>query len=964
MGAASKKKTRTPTAAASPPEQAPSPGLWPQEFCRPAWAGLLAGIVVLAGAVLFALASADRLIWFKITVSWFLGLAQPASVSPSSFDAALVLWGGTVVLCSGLIHPSVGLIALALFRHWIDGYTFPTDNLYFSAGIFYLTALWALRMLAGIDRPRHILPNLLLLLFLLGGIATSFSSIQLDRTYRELLYWATYLALFFLTTNALRSRRSFGILIAGLSVAMAMQTIFSILHFYYLLPTLRDMLMQSPELRKNYFGVDEFTPELVRRFNINRAFGSLLFPNGLAAFLILGLPFSLAGAALGWRSISAMWLSSREAARMEAAASRRYRAMALAVVSWFAGTIAFFAMAVFAIANRNPEATFETIMYGVGGGAMMAALAPAAFVFLIAESRGIVATGRALQAVGLTLLSALQCWALLLTYSRGGMLALLAAMLAGLFLLIRPVRFLPSGWTKGLAAALALLLALGLVAAMLPGLSWAATDDLPAAVAEESTPAAASDPISGELRTEGVSIGIQEMIDPASFRIRTTYWRVAFIMFRHHWLRGVGLGNFGLAYPQYQYLGAGDVRLAHNSFLQFFCETGLIGGLFFLGFWVFFFVWGARAIYRTADPWHRLIRAGLYTGVLAFCLHAAIDINFSHPSLVFYVMLYAGLFLVHARFPAESCDARPETPRAIYQLLGLPVLIALALTLGFGFRVYLHDVALIRVRVLNISDNDIKETMRKRLSIGRALLDNHRTALDPSLRNLQIYVSNVRMFIDDSQQLSEMGTLFVPMPDTPRGARRLEPGDAIPDEAILMINKPWVAFNYTREGIDRILAELERIDRRYPHDPELAIHIADWYQLLLDMIHGEEHAELRRGYWERQTRWAKEAVRRSPAHADTHLFCANQLWARALHSDIPDPEEMLLESLDYYRTALRLSPNSPGYYFALSRGLRSLGNAYYRAGRSEEGAMFHGRGVAVQKRGEDLRQRRFSMGLS
>lgn len=954
-----KNKTNETTPSPAVPETFPQAGIWPVEFCRPLWAALMAAIVVLLGGILFWLASMNRLVWFKITVAWFLGLAQPASVYPSSLDTALVLWAGAVVVCSGLVHPSVGLVALAMFRHWIDGYTFPSDNLYFTAGILYLTALWALRMLAGTDRPRLWRPSFLLTLFFLASAAVIPASVQLDRTYRELLHWATYLVLFFLTTNAIRSRRTFYLLLIGLSVSMAVQTVYSILHYYYLLPTLRDMLMQSPEMRLKYFGVDDFTPELIRRFNINRAFGTLLFPNGLAAFLILGLPFSMAGAALGWRSLHGIWIPSKEEARKEAASSRRYRAMALATVAWFIGVVVFFAMAVFVIANIDPAATFETIMYGLGGGAMLAALVPAVFVFLVAGSRGTLATGYAIQAAGLSLLAFLQGWALLLTYSRGGMLAFLASLIVGVFLLMRPSWLFRFGLSKGLAAGLAIFLTLSAFVAVLSSNSWAEAQETTGVV--ESVPPPPADPASDALKTEGVSIGIREMTDPASFRIRLTYWRVALTMFRHHWLTGVGLGNFGMAYPQYQYLGAGDVRLAHNSFLQFFCEAGLVGGLLFLGFWAYFFLSGALIILRTTGFWERLLRASLYTGVLAFCLHAFIDINFSHPSLVFYVMVYAGLFLVHARLPQDMTEASPpEKSGAITQLLALPLLIALALTLGFACRIYSHDLALSRVSMMNVANS---EPMQMRLSLGRTLLETYKTALDPSLPKLRIYVTNVQMFVDDPQQLSEMGALYEPMPNTPRGARRLEPGDPIPDDAILMVTRPWRVFNYTREGIDRILAELESIDRRYPYSEDLAIHFTEWYQLLLDVLLNESHNDLRRQYWERRTFWAREVARRSPALADAHLFCGHQLWVRAAHPDATNPEPLLLEALDHFRKAVQLGPNLPKNCYMLSSASQALGNLYKSVGRDEEAAQRIREAETMKKQGDDLQLRRYALGL-
>jgi putative inorganic carbon (hco3(-)) transporter len=127
---------------------------------------------------------------------------------------------------------------------------------------------------------------------------------------------------------------------------------------------------------------------------------------------------------------------------------------------------------------------------------------------------------------------AIFCWAVVLTLSRGGLLALAA----GLFVLLR-ARF---GTRKAIAA---IILLLALIA----------------------VPAGAS-------RLIRVNMGDQE--NTAQSRIQL--WSEALVLFRGSPLTGIGAGEF---------VEQGG-HVVHNSFLHSFTEEGFFGGAFFLGAFV------------------------------------------------------------------------------------------------------------------------------------------------------------------------------------------------------------------------------------------------------------------------------------------------------------------------------------------------------------------------------------------
>jgi O-antigen ligase len=120
----------------------------------------------------------------------------------------------------------------------------------------------------------------------------------------------------------------------------------------------------------------------------------------------------------------------------------------------------------------------------------------------------------------------------------------------------------------------------------------------------------------------------------ASFSMRVELWQSAWHLFLQHPLVGWGLGTFGEAYQSAGLpLGTGAL-FAHNLFLQFLVETGLLGTLLALmafGSWVIRFKWPSRW-----EGW------GVLGGVLAVFLFSLIDLPFQMAELVWIFSAVAG----------------------------------------------------------------------------------------------------------------------------------------------------------------------------------------------------------------------------------------------------------------------------------------------------------------------------------
>ncbi len=961
---------------ASPSYEAPSPpsgkNWWPEEFAPPWVAVTIAATVLLLGVVLFGLAYLDRLLWVKIIVGWLIGLYNPAAVSLPCWDVAIVFWGIAAMLGATIVHPSLGLAVLLIFRPWLDGYTYPADNAYFVWGAILLAALCAARTALRGTPIRGRMPLVLLGGFLLIAWLTGFGSIQYARTYQQLLLWFGYFCLFFAALQSLQKPKHMAVVFIGLAVSMTVQALFAILHFEFLLPYLRHMLMTSRELRIEYFGVDEFNPEYIRRFNINRAFGSLLFPNALAAFLILGIPGCFSGAVLGWRRLHTTWMDpeSRERARA-GGRSHRYRALAVASLGWLVCVCTFFACLLFPM-MYSLEEDAGNMVYVAAIQAALFALIPAAALFWAAQNRGLAACGRLVWAAGLSAAAPMLSYCLWITYTRGAMLALAVALAGTAVLYFLRGERLPRFFRRW-AIVCVCVAAVGAfaAAAATSRTGWAAPEDGPAAVhTEKANAQQAAEPQPTKhkapqeprpkITEEGLEVGLSDLTNTASLGLRFSYWKVGLTMFRHHVWTGVGLGNFGLAYPMYQYFGAGDVREAHNGFLQAFCETGVLGGLLLVCFWGYFAIWGAFRILREQNRGERLLLAGLYAGLLAFLLHSCLDINFSHSTLMMFAIVFLALF--YARADTAAASDKGTSPKTGYAVrgIGIGLLVVLALGAGLSLRPYLQDLAISRVQFRDVADRD---NLRHRIRAADFLLTKVQYAgANHKGRRMEVSLLGLMPLIPDLQQLAELGAVRAKMAGT-SGTRTLQPGDPIPQDATLTIRKHWKAYHRGAVAAVSWVSELEDIDSRFPCTPELALHIAEWCTLLTETLHSDRHAERRRLYSEKLERWSEEAVRRSPLHADMRLHHGQNLWYLGDLAEGEDKLRFYKRALAEFKRASQLAATTPAHTTRYAYALKAMGKYYREQGVPGEADYYAGQAKRVHGEAKKIWEERRRTGM-
>lgn len=746
---------------------------------------------------------------------------------------------------------AVGVGALVFLRPWFDGITYPEYNVSFTWACAALAAFWAVMVLVGRMHVRFVLPVSLLAAFLLVAVATAPFTVQYDATYRGLIDWAGYLMLFCAAANGLRARTSIAIVVGCFAVTSIAEAVYAVLHVVYIMPRTRAAVMRDPALLQAYFNTTTMTPELASRMQSNRAYGSLLFANALACWLLTGIPVAIACTNGLYLRLTEMLARPREKRGPSDGGERAQALFATSAVGsalFLAVTAYYTVFFVFAYGDQADMAAHK-VRWAVYCFVVPLALTIAASVFASRHGARAMLTAAAMLVCGLFGLTAV--YGLGASYSRGGMLASAGSLAVLVVLMYLHKRILPSPAVQRAAA----VVLVGAAAVLTAHLAMA---QQPPAPANTEAPAAAT-----TLALEGVNPSWEAMKDPATAMLRFGYWISGAHMFAAHPLTGVGLGNFAAAYPRYQVLGAGDVKPAHNDYLQAACETGIFGLIAFLGFWAYFALANARSILRESDRATRWFRAGIFAGVIGFLLHSFVDFNFFNPSLAGLVFALAG-----TSFAFMPGDAAPAHSRG--RLLAAAVLALVAWTFYAGLRVSQADAALGR-----------ESTRRVRLAMVDQLeawvtRSEASASSDPNVP-FMAYETSMALLIDGPAARDAMGQVLIPT--GPTAYRRAQPGERLPESARRFIQpeaRPAVRAA-VHDAIPKWISRSLDADAAYPHDPDVSAHLVQWYDKLRE--YAADPAEKLRAADE-TVRWSEVCIARSPMQTAYYDALAKALWDR------------------------------------------------------------------------------------
>jgi len=947
MSARKKTKKSPPKVAQAAPIATSS---WPAEFVPKRSAVLASFCVAGWGLILGMLATGNNLLGLKQACMILAGARlEPMLMVESlhSMDIAAVLFAFVVILGAGYIHASLGLAALLAIRPWLDGYVYELDNLYFLWATMLLLGIWALRQWASPKPVRGLLPVGLVVAY---GMVAAFGvvgSYQLDTTFRELLFQVYYAAVLLLAVNVVESRVTRNIVMCGFFAGMAGQALYAYPYLACVLPWMRQEMAADPRRLSAFFqGATEFSPEIARRFNMNRASASMVHPNALAALLILGIPGCLTLSFTGWKSL-------REAAESTPRVTAFRYSIPAAVALFSVIALGIFMVGQLAIAYQLKG---HAPWFGGERGLLVlcivtAASGSVAFLFCARRS-GIKRAGQWLGVVCTTLLFPVMLGALWITYSRGAMLALMAAVVFGAIL----TRGRTGAGRFGLRrlAGMGRVTATGVVLIGL-GLSVAFSAALIPAPEVRAQAAVDAPPSVTAVTGEGIDVSVADLANPASFRLRLSYWRVALSMIADNWLTGVGLGNFKYAYPIYQYLGAGDVQNAHNGVLQAWCETGIFGLAALLAFWGVLFLRGARAVRKDGVLADRPLVLAMLVGLAAFFLHALLDMNLTHPTLVTFAMVAASV-LIRTSDPDEAPDRMGPYTRAFTMALLAVVVIAS----GLALRPYLQQIGMNGGKFLGIDNRDM---VNRRFDAASFLVETCAGWARAGKKDdaPAIGVQDLVSLIGDRSELFALGRLLILDPASGQYMRIREDAP-IPPGAVLQVTRPWDAHTAGFEILQTWLAELERLDAHSPYDPELALLIGRGYKLLVEQT-GKLQMERREQLRTRMQYWGEASVRRSPERADLYQFLAWVQWTSGTFTKGQESLSYFESALESFARSVELAPNVPNYLFAYGHALAALGTSYENAGQPAQAAKYSARSADTLAAGTSLQERRWALGL-
>ncbi len=951
-----------------------SASFWPVSFASPKKTAILLGFLVTISLILLLLAMGNNLLWAKRLLGFIIGVPayELLILDTMSWDIFLVVVTLLWLIGAALIHPAIGLGLMVIIRPLLDGYTYPMDNLYFVWAILAITALWNLRLLFQGGTIAGKKPMLVLLLFLLAALAVIPASYQLDNSYIRLILWFSLACLFYTVVNTLRDRAALGVLLGAFIVSLGIEALYSILNYYYLLPYLRNALVSSAELRMQYFGVDEFTPELARRFNINRAFGSMLFPNALAAYMILGIPGTAAVTCYLYSHYKSIMHMVNHVPEIFTKYSRQC-ALGLGFFTWLICLLIVF------FSQQFP------IMYTLGAlplylqGAfpfvtsLLLGAIPGFLIFKKSQNRGVYPAFVFSGLCAASLVLVFQVWTLFVTYSRGGMLALfIAALITSVIIIIKFNKMINLNINLKLMRPLLNVILLGLPLLFVAMLLF---KSMAPGVAEAQPQTSIRDTMSridsrSVVTDRGTDITISELADPASMRLRVSYWRVGMRMFLDNPLTGVGLGNFGVAYPVYQGTTDGDVREAHNSFLQILCETGIVGGMLFVIFWGVVLLSLLSALLKEQDKLHFILLAGGFCGLLAFLGHAFIDINFSHPGLSMLVMTWAGLWLAFA-YRHEIVTDRPNDHASAVSIAGsvrnryfaFPVLFCVALLFGLSLRPYLQELALARMQFIGVSGKANEAYNRKFQILSTYYLGNVAAyAHTGEGQRPHVPISDAMYLGIPLEDIVERGTIYQRIPET-GGARRLPEGSPVPADAVVLVNSLWPAYYDAVEAFERYLQFLALQFRRFPYNVDLAYNIAHGYERLVHHVNLPMRPELQIRFLEQLEYWSAQSVALSPRHKDMRVLYAQMLWHRGVLADAGVNLDDLRVSVEQYKEAAALAPAAHNYVATYASMLRRLADELDKLEETEEATKLRDHASKMGERFKQITRARIEVGL-
>ena len=831
---------------------------------------------------------------------------------------------------------ALGLGLLIILRPWRDGITFPSLNIYFTFFIFLLTIIYAISLFRNKQSLEIKTPLVLLCGFVLVCFYTLFSSVHVDASLRGLIQQLSYLFVFILSSQALRSKFSMNIVLTGVIIGLLINTLWSVIHANYVLPYVRETISNTPSMLQYYFQSDELSAETKHRLEMGRAFGTFLFPNALGGFMALCLPYVLGELLSGWRQFKHVLYDDVSPKKISVV-----KLTVLALVASLCMSLYVFGMNRYLQSHTSGQVNLivgngRVLYYYIGFPLIFGAFS--GYLLWLKGSKGF---GVIIRSLSLCLLFPLISYCLWSTFSRGAWLgtcvglAVAGALVVSAFPKLIRINPVAQFWLRVSTVLICCSMVSLQAPAELkleddgflmpnPGLTWQTEN-----VTHEAS----------ELRTEGVSVDVDDVLNTTSLQYRLSYWKVSLLMVRAHSITGVGLGNYGLMYGHHQFMDAYDVKMAHNDYLQIAVETGMVGVLFFIAFWLYFIVWGGAHILREQNLSNRLALAGLYAGVLAFLVQAFFDFNFMNPSLATFAYVFAGLF--YARVRINSDDEKQNNSSS--KVLASAVLLIVCISTYAGIQQFRYDFGRTagdtKLRLTQLGD---ERRIKLQVEVTKYLLSTEVQTFDAELGGTpgnpnwvpRQPVSMLKELIHSDTDLLNLGQARRLLQDGSGNTRLLGYGEKLLDTDYIFILHPTVAQELAYSYSKRMLDRLQAVDEIYPYGAFICKLSADWIHIL--NRHADSSSQKLR-YAQQMLAWAEKRVERNPEDPGSHVDLSKAYLERG-------QVDQSAEQLNYYRKAIKtythasqMYPTAHDVQQNYGHVLTQMGTAFSNAGLNEEG---------------------------
>ncbi len=135
---------------------------------------------------------------------------------------------------------------------------------------------------------------------------------------------------------------------------------------------------------------------------------------------------------------------------------------------------------------------------------------------------------------------------------------------------------------------------------------------------------------------------------------RGDVYKYALDVIRDFPVTGTGAGSFYEAYPRYRAQGTGYFDHAHNDYVEFLTDFGIIGFVFFAWLVLSSFIVAARSFAMRRSPLSRGMALGVMMAMVSIAIHSTVDFNLQIPAnALTMVVILAMAWVVHA-LPSSS----------------------------------------------------------------------------------------------------------------------------------------------------------------------------------------------------------------------------------------------------------------------------------------------------------------------